>query len=154
MKRLCFGSHKNICGTIILSIAPMYDIRDDNRTVSALVNCSKNLSQGVIQPKDENSKALAIDERKTAEYFGKKCASLDRQQQKKRYCRQIKINPLYSLNRWAAQDGGVVDRKHKKQINCGQNLDKLSKILYHWRCLNNFIFPFNRLLRQNKNRML
>jgi hypothetical protein len=62
-------SQKNICGTVILSVAPMYDIREDDGTTSALVKCSKNLSQEVISPTDELNNPLATDAVKVVEHF-------------------------------------------------------------------------------------
>ena len=58
MKRLCFGSfitvlvrcklrqhaQKRLCGTILLSVAPTYDIREDDGTTSRLVLGNDNLS--------------------------------------------------------------------------------------------------------------
>lgn len=62
MKKLCFGSfatiltickaqgisQKVLIGTILLTVAPDYDIRDDDTAVSNLVRCERNLSPNVI----------------------------------------------------------------------------------------------------------
>ena len=63
MKRLCFGSgikvlvnyksafgssQKNICRSIILSIAPDYFMSDEDRCTSDWANCRKNLPSGVV----------------------------------------------------------------------------------------------------------
>ncbi len=77
MKKLCFGSlatvlmrckanrvtQKLLCGTILLSIAPDYDIRNDDGTSSDLVKGKKNLSPNVTDA------ALAADARVTSNYF-------------------------------------------------------------------------------------
>lgn len=61
MKKLCFGSYatvltlckaqntsqKVLCGTILLTVAPTYDIRTDDTAVSNLVRCERNLSPNV-----------------------------------------------------------------------------------------------------------
>ncbi len=61
MKKLCFGSfatvltlckakstsQKKLVGTILLTVAPTYDIKDDDTTVSNLVRCERNLSPNV-----------------------------------------------------------------------------------------------------------
>lgn len=77
MKKLCFGSYatvltlckaksvtqKRLCGTILLSIAPNYDIREDDGTTSDLVRGKKNLSPNVIDV------APTADARATSNYF-------------------------------------------------------------------------------------
>jgi len=77
MKKLCFGTfatvlklckaksitQKWLCGTLLLSIAPTYDIRHDDGTVSDLLKGKKNLSSNVTQP------ALAVDKKELAESF-------------------------------------------------------------------------------------
>lgn len=94
MKKLCFGSfatvltrckvksttQKRLCGTILLSVAPSYDICDDDGTTSDLVRGNKNLSpnitdvvssadgrtvsayflQKVIPQLDDNNKSLIV----------------------------------------------------------------------------------------------
>lgn len=71
MKKLCFGSfvtvlvhckpkrttQKKLCGTILLSINPEYDIRDEDGTTSGLVKGNDNLSSVVTDaiPKDNFS---------------------------------------------------------------------------------------------------
>lgn len=79
MKKLCFGSfvtvlvrckpsrtsQKRLCGTILLSIAPTYDIREDDGTTSGLVRGNDNLSPTVTN-------AIPTDNFKSvAEYFKK-----------------------------------------------------------------------------------
>lgn len=75
MKKLCFGTfttilkfckaksitQKWLCGTLLLSIAPTYDIRDDDGTVSDLLKGKKNLSSHVTGP------ALTVDKNELAE---------------------------------------------------------------------------------------
>lgn len=77
MKKLCFGTfatilkfckvksvtQKCLCGTILLSIAPTYDVRDDDGATSDLVKCKKNLSPNVTDA------ALTADVRATSNYF-------------------------------------------------------------------------------------
>lgn len=77
MKKLCFGTfatvlklckaksitQKWLCGTLLLSIAPTYDIRGDDGTVSDLLKGKKNLSSNVTQP------ALTVDKKELAESF-------------------------------------------------------------------------------------
>ena len=77
MKKLCFGSYatvltlckaksvtqKRLCGTILLSIAPNYDIREDDGTTSDLVRGKKNLSSIVTD------NAPTADSRTVADYF-------------------------------------------------------------------------------------
>lgn len=77
MKKLCFGTfmtilklckaksvtQKWLCGTLLLSIAPSYDIRDDDGTVSDLLKGKKNLSSHVTEP------ALTADKKELAECF-------------------------------------------------------------------------------------
>jgi hypothetical protein len=77
MKKLCFGSYatvltlckaksvtqKRLCGTILLSIAPNYDIREDDGTTSDLVRGKKNLSPNVTDV------APTADARATSNYF-------------------------------------------------------------------------------------
>lgn len=94
MKKLCFGSfasvlvrckvktttQKRLCGTMLRSIAPSYDIRNDDGTTSDLVRGIKNLSanvtdavssadahavsayfdQNVVPQLDENKKGLIV----------------------------------------------------------------------------------------------
>ncbi|MEK4359930.1 ABC-three component system protein [Paenibacillus sp. FSL M7-1455] len=77
MKKLCFGTfatilklckaksvtQKGLCGTILLSIAPTYDIRNDDGTVSDLILGKKNLSPNVTDV------APTADARATSNYF-------------------------------------------------------------------------------------
>ncbi|WP_218971038.1 ABC-three component system protein [Alkalihalobacterium bogoriense] len=77
MKKLCFGTfttvlkvcmtkrvtQKRLCGTILLSIAPTYDIRSDDGAVSDLILCKKNLSPIVTDV------APTADARATSDYF-------------------------------------------------------------------------------------
>lgn len=77
MKKLCFGSfttilklckvksvtQKWLCGTLLLSIAPTYDIRHDDGTVSDLLKGKKNLSPHVTEL------ALTADKKELSEYF-------------------------------------------------------------------------------------
>lgn len=77
MKKLCFGTiatilklckaksvtQKGLCGTLLLSIAPTYDIRDDDGTTSDLVKGKKNLSPNVTDD------APTADARATSNYF-------------------------------------------------------------------------------------
>ena len=77
MKKLCFGSfakvltlckaksvtQKWLCGTILLSIASTYDIRDDDGPTSDLILGKKNLSPNVTDA------ALTADARATSSYF-------------------------------------------------------------------------------------
>lgn len=67
MKKLCFGTfatilkicmakrvtQKQLCGTMLLSIAPTYDIRSDDGTVSDLILGKKNLSPFVTDTAPE-----------------------------------------------------------------------------------------------------
>ena len=84
MKKLCFGSYatvltlckaksvtqKRLCGTILLSIAPNYDIREDDGTTSDLVRGKKNLSPIVTE------NAPTVDLRTVADYFKHNILSL------------------------------------------------------------------------------
>ena len=77
MKKLCFGafasilkvcrakrvSQKLLCGTMLLSIAPTYDIRSDDGTISDLVLGKKNLSPNVT------ADAPTADHRAVSDYF-------------------------------------------------------------------------------------
>jgi len=77
LKKLCFGTfatilklckaksvtQKGLCGTILLSIAPTYDIRNDDGTVSDLILGKKNLSPNVTDV------APTADARATSNYF-------------------------------------------------------------------------------------
>jgi hypothetical protein len=77
LKKLCFGTfatilklckaksvtQKGLCGTILLSIAPTYDIRNDDGTVSDLILGKKNLSPNVTDA------APTADARATSNYF-------------------------------------------------------------------------------------
>jgi len=77
LKRLCFGTfatvlkicmakrvtQKRLCGTILLSIAPDYDIRSDDGTVSDLILGKKNLSPYVTDV------APTADARAASNYF-------------------------------------------------------------------------------------
>ncbi len=77
MKKLCFGSYatvlkrcmaksatqKRLCGMILLSIAPEYDIRDDDGVTSDLVLGKKNLSSYVTDP------APTADAHSVSDYF-------------------------------------------------------------------------------------
>ncbi|MDD3415952.1 MAG: hypothetical protein PHY47_18440 [Lachnospiraceae bacterium] len=79
MKKLCFGtlitilkickvksiSQKWLCGSILLSIEPNYDIRDDDGTTSDLVKGKKNLSRIVTDA------ALTSNPRAVTDYFKK-----------------------------------------------------------------------------------
>ena len=60
--RLCFGtymktlifckmpgiSNKRLCSAVLLSVNPLYDISNDDVTVSNLINCKRNLSPIII----------------------------------------------------------------------------------------------------------
>ena len=78
MKRFCFGSfikvltlcksavgksQKNICGTVILSVAPSYDFRTDDGKASDLILCRSNLPQEVVES------ANTADKRALTDYF-------------------------------------------------------------------------------------
>lgn len=77
MKKLCFGtfatilkicsakriSQKLLCGTMLLSIAPTYDIRGEDGTVSDLILGKKNLSPNITD------KAPTVDPRAVSNYF-------------------------------------------------------------------------------------
>lgn len=77
MKKLCFGtfatilkicsakriSQKLLCGTMLLSIAPPYDIRGEDGTVSDLILGKKNLSPNITD------KAPTVDPRAVSNYF-------------------------------------------------------------------------------------
>ena len=79
MKKLCFGSlmtvlklckaksitQKMLCGTALLSVAPQYDIRNEDGTVSDLLLCKKELSSNVT------SIASTVDAKQIAAYFKK-----------------------------------------------------------------------------------
>ena len=84
MKKLCFGSfmtvlklckargvtQKLLCGTVLLSVAPNYDIREEDGTVSDLLLCKKDLSTNVT------TAAPTADAQKTADYFKEKVLPL------------------------------------------------------------------------------
>lgn len=84
MKKLCFGffatvlnlckaqgvSQKQLCGTILLAIAPNYDIRSDDTAVANLLHCDRNLSPNVTDP------APTANVRDVAEYFKQKVLPL------------------------------------------------------------------------------
>lgn len=77
MKKLCFGtfatilkicsakriSQKLLCGTMLLSIAPTYDIRGEDGTVSDLILGKKNLSPNITD------KVPTVDPRAVSNYF-------------------------------------------------------------------------------------
>ena len=78
MKRFCFGSYikvltqcksavgksqKNICGTIVISVAPSYDLRTDDGKASDLILCRSNLPQDVVES------ANAVDKNALTDYF-------------------------------------------------------------------------------------
>lgn len=79
MKKLCFGSfatvlvrckpkrtaQKRLCGAILLSIAPTYDVREDDGTTSGLVRGNDNLSPDVTSAIPTDNFAAV------AEYFKK-----------------------------------------------------------------------------------
>lgn len=79
MKKLCFGTfatvlkicmtkrvtQKRLCGTMLLSIAPTYDIRSDDGTVSDLIHGKKNLSPVVTDV------APTVDVSDISDYFKK-----------------------------------------------------------------------------------
>lgn len=80
MKKLCFGTfvtilkicmakrvtQKQLCGTMLLSIAPTYDIRSDDGTVSDLILGKKNLSPVVTDA------APDVDARDISVFFKEK----------------------------------------------------------------------------------
>lgn len=84
MKKLCFGSYatvlkncmaksvtqKRLCGIILLSVAPEYDICDDDRIISDLVNGKNNLSSYVTDP------APTADAQAVSDYFKKQVLPL------------------------------------------------------------------------------
>jgi len=77
MKKLCFGTYATIlklckaksvtqkwlCGTVLLSVAPSYDVRTDDGTTSDLILGKKNLSPNVTDF------APTVDARTTSNYF-------------------------------------------------------------------------------------
>ena len=77
MKKLCFGSfttilvrckantitQKQLCGTVLLSVAPTYDIRTDDDATSALVRGHSNLSANITDV------LQGVDNCAVAEYF-------------------------------------------------------------------------------------
>jgi hypothetical protein len=77
--KLCFGSfmtvlklckpksvtQKFLCGTVLLSVAPLYDIRNEDGTVHDLLICRSNLSP------DVTDKIPTADAQETAGYFKK-----------------------------------------------------------------------------------
>jgi len=79
MKKLCFGAYlkvliicspkrtfqKYLCGTLLLSIDPTYDIREEDGTTSDLFLGKKNISPNVT------NEALTADPRSIADYFKK-----------------------------------------------------------------------------------
>ena len=75
--RLCFGSYmtvlklckanksvtqKMLCGTALLSVSPLYDIRTDDVVVNALLKCRNNLSEDVtdVAPTADECKVVII----------------------------------------------------------------------------------------------
>lgn len=74
MKKLCFGSlmtvllrckassttQKSLCGTMLLSVNPDYDIRTDDGTTSALVKGTANVSKVVIDAARTSDNELVI----------------------------------------------------------------------------------------------
>ena len=75
--KLCFGSfmtvlklckpksvtQKFLCGTVLLSVAPLYDIRNEDGTVHDLLICRSNLSP------DVTDRAPTADAQETVSYF-------------------------------------------------------------------------------------
>jgi len=82
--KLCFGSfmavlklckpksvtQKKLCGTVLLSVAPLYDITDEDGTVHDLLICRSNLSP------DVTDKAPTADVQETVIYFKKRVLPL------------------------------------------------------------------------------